>query len=101
MNRKQKKKCFFNWLVNLQENYPKIINSLKMKSMKNKNNSILLDTNLWIYFYCKTDENKHNLVSNLIDKNFDYIIIIISQILGELYHVLTRYLANKNLKQLL
>lgn len=57
--------------------------------MKNKNNSILLDTNLWVYFYCKTDENKHNLVSNLIDKNFDYIIIS-SQILGELYHVLTR-----------
>lgn len=53
------------------------------------NDLILLDTNIWVYFYSKTEQIKYNLTHQLIDKHFDQIIITV-QILGELYHVLTR-----------
>jgi predicted nucleic acid-binding protein len=51
------------------------------------NHAILLDTNLWIYLYTTTP--KSQTVKQLINENFRDIMIS-TQILGEMYHVLTR-----------
>lgn len=63
---------------------------------------IMLDTNIWVYFYAKDALIKYNIILDIIDNNF-LKIIISTQILGELYHVLTKkkYLIRKSLKQLL
>jgi predicted nucleic acid-binding protein len=49
----------------------------------------MIDTNLWVYLYAKNPDNKYRKVRELIDNNFDSIIIS-TQILGELYNVLTK-----------
>lgn len=54
--------------------------------MKNK---ILLDTNIWVYLYAKFPLEKSNTSRIILLSNLDSIIIS-TQILGELYHVLTR-----------
>lgn len=54
---------------------------------------ILLDTNIWIYFYSVQPADKHEKARRLVEDRFEEIILT-SQVLGELYHVLTR----KNLK---
>jgi predicted nucleic acid-binding protein len=52
-------------------------------------NKIILDTNIWVYLYGKVPiEKSHKSRSILLD-NLESIIIS-TQILGELYHVLTR-----------
>lgn len=50
---------------------------------------IFLDTNLWIYFYDHTTPTKGDQVATLIAENYSNIVIS-TQILGEIYHVLTR-----------
>lgn len=49
----------------------------------------MIDTNLWVYLYAKNPDNKYRKVRELIDNHFDSIIIS-TQILGELYNVLTK-----------
>ncbi|MEZ5671779.1 MAG: PIN domain-containing protein [Thiotrichaceae bacterium] len=55
--------------------------------MSHDDQRILLDTNLWIYLYTTTLQSQK--VKHLINKYFDHIIVS-TQILGEIYHVLTR-----------
>jgi predicted nucleic acid-binding protein len=50
---------------------------------------IFLDSNLWIYAYDNRDPSKQNITRQLILQNADSIVIS-TQILGEVYHVLTR-----------
>jgi len=50
---------------------------------------ILLDTNLWVYLYDKGESHKSEVASRLFDLKFDRIIVT-TQILGELFNVLTR-----------
>lgn len=50
---------------------------------------VLIDTNLWVYLYVKSPETKHFKVKQLVEINFDNIIFS-TQIIGELYHVLTK-----------
>jgi len=57
------------------------------------NDKIILDTNLWIYLLSGSDEIKYNRIKKLLDQNFTSICLT-TQILSELYSVLTR----KNLK---
>lgn len=50
--------------------------------------SVLLDTNLWVYLYAQ-DELQASRVRQLVDLHFSDIRLS-TQVLGELYHVLTR-----------
>lgn len=50
---------------------------------------ILLDTNLWIYFYAKDPLEKAEKIESIINDTSKNILIT-TQILGELFHVLTR-----------
>ncbi len=50
---------------------------------------ILMDTNLWVYLYSKDPKEKYQKVIKLIGENFDTIIVS-TQLLGELYNVLTK-----------
>ena len=50
---------------------------------------ILLDTNLWVYLYAKDPLEKYEQIRQIVTNQFETIIIS-TQILGELYHVLTR-----------
>jgi predicted nucleic acid-binding protein len=50
---------------------------------------ILLDTNLWVYLYTTTPQAKYHHIRQIVEKNFNNIVVS-TQILGELYHVLTR-----------
>jgi predicted nucleic acid-binding protein len=50
---------------------------------------ILIDTNLWIYLYASNPQAKRRRVQELIQQNFEKVILS-PQILGELYHVVTR-----------
>ncbi len=50
---------------------------------------VFLDTNLWVYFYAKDPLEKTATVSNLIT-NHQQSLLLSTQILGELYNVLTR-----------
>jgi predicted nucleic acid-binding protein len=52
-------------------------------------NNIFLDTNLWIYLYAKNPPEKYQQVAEIIKNNSSYLLIS-TQILGELFHVLTR-----------
>jgi predicted nucleic acid-binding protein len=54
--------------------------------MKDK---ILIDTNLWIYLYASNPEGKRRTIEEVIQQNFEKVILS-PQILGELYHVVTR-----------
>lgn len=53
------------------------------------NRAILLDTNIWIYFYAKNPLDKYIESEKLIDNYFSSLVVS-TQILGELFHVLTR-----------
>jgi predicted nucleic acid-binding protein len=50
---------------------------------------VLLDTNLWVYFYSKDPLEKHQRVEAIL-KTHPQLIQISTQVLGELFHVLIR-----------
>ncbi len=50
---------------------------------------IFLDTNLWIYLYAKEPPEKYQKVEGVIKDNLP-LIQVSTQVLGELFHVLTR-----------
>ncbi|TVP62246.1 MAG: PIN domain-containing protein [Nodularia sp. (in: Bacteria)] len=50
---------------------------------------IFLDTNLWIYLYAKNLPEKSQQVAEIL-KNNSSSLLVSTQILGELFHVLTR-----------
>jgi predicted nucleic acid-binding protein len=52
-------------------------------------NNIFLDTNLWIYLYAKNPPDKYQKVAGIIQNNSS-LLLISTQVLGELFHVLTR-----------
>jgi predicted nucleic acid-binding protein len=52
-------------------------------------NNIFLDTNLWIYLYAKNPPEKYQKVAEIIKINSS-LLLISTQFLGELFHVLTR-----------
>lgn len=52
-------------------------------------NNIFLDTNLWIYLYAKNPPEKYQKVAEII-KNNSSLLLISTQVLGELFHVLNR-----------
>ncbi|MFM9160607.1 MAG: PIN domain-containing protein, partial [Dolichospermum sp.] len=52
-------------------------------------NNIFLDTNLWIDLYAKNPPQKSQQVAELIKNNYSSLLVS-TQVLGELFHVLTR-----------
>ncbi|KPQ32624.1 MAG: putative nucleic-acid-binding protein, contains PIN domain [Phormidium sp. OSCR] len=56
-------------------------------------NRIFIDTNIWVYLYARNAPVKSGRAKEIVSQNFESIIIS-SQVLGELYNVLTR----KNIK---
>ncbi len=50
---------------------------------------VVLDTNLWVYLYAQNVPDKQMPVKALVSTHFDSIVLT-AQVLGELYHVLTR-----------
>jgi predicted nucleic acid-binding protein len=50
---------------------------------------ILLDTNLWVYLYATNSPDKQAKVRQIVTEEFANIVLS-TQVLGELYHVLTR-----------
>lgn len=50
---------------------------------------IFLDTNLWVYLYAENPLHKHQKVEVII-KNHSNSIQVSTQVLGELFHVITR-----------
>lgn len=50
---------------------------------------IFLDTNLWIYLYAKDPAEKYQKIEEIINNNSP-LIQISTQVLGEIFHVLTR-----------
>ena len=52
-------------------------------------NQVFLDTNLWIYLYAKEPPDKYQKVEEIIKDNWQSIQVS-TQVLGELFHVLTR-----------
>ena len=50
---------------------------------------IFLDTNLWVYLYAENPLDKHQKVEEII-KNKSNSIQVSTQVLGELFHVITR-----------
>lgn len=50
---------------------------------------ILLDTNLWVYLYTPSTPHKYEPIKQILVDHFQTIILS-TQILGELYNVLTR-----------
>lgn len=50
---------------------------------------VVLDTNLWVYLYAQNVPDKQMPVKALVSAHFDSIVLT-AQVLGELYHVLTR-----------
>ncbi len=51
--------------------------------------SIIFDTNLWIYFISKEPFIKSEIIQELIDNKYGSIVVS-TQILGELYNALTK-----------
>ncbi len=51
--------------------------------------NLLIDTNLWVYLYATATPEKHRPIEEMVRTRFGEIVIS-TQILGELYHVLTR-----------
>lgn len=54
-----------------------------------KGSAILLDTNIWVYLLGQSSLKKSAKAQKLVNDNFE-LIIISTQILGELYNVLTK-----------
>ena len=52
-------------------------------------NNIFLDSNLWIYLYAKNPPEKSQQVAEIIKNNYSSLLVS-TQVLGELFHVLTR-----------
>lgn len=50
---------------------------------------VMLDTNLWVYLYAQNAPDKQVKVQTIVTDKFESIVLS-TQILGELYHVLTR-----------
>ncbi|BAT53261.1 hypothetical protein NOS3756_22200 [Nostoc sp. NIES-3756] len=50
---------------------------------------IFLDSNLWIYLYAKNAPEKFQKVAEIIKNNYS-LLLVSTQVLGELFHVLTR-----------
>ncbi|KAB8332557.1 PIN domain-containing protein [Scytonema tolypothrichoides VB-61278] len=50
---------------------------------------VMIDTNLWVYLYAKNPQEKYLKVKKIISENFDCLTVS-TQILGELYNVLTK-----------
>jgi predicted nucleic acid-binding protein len=50
---------------------------------------VMLDTNLWVYLYAQNAPEKQAKVQTIVSEKFEAIVVS-TQILGELYHVLTR-----------
>ena len=50
---------------------------------------IFIDTNLWVYLYAKNPQDKYLKIREIVSENLQAIIVS-TQILGELYHVLVR-----------
>ncbi|BDA75074.1 hypothetical protein CAL7716_092400 [Calothrix sp. PCC 7716] len=50
---------------------------------------IFLDTNLWVYLYAENPLDKHQKVEEII-QNQSKSIQVSTQVLGELFHVITR-----------
>lgn len=50
---------------------------------------VMLDTNLWVYLYAQNAPEKQVKAKTLVAEHFESIVLS-TQILGELYHVLTR-----------
>lgn len=50
---------------------------------------VMLDTNLWVYLYAQNAPEKQAKMQTIVSENFEDIVVS-TQILGELYHVLTR-----------
>lgn len=50
---------------------------------------VFLDTNLWVYFFAKDPQEKGNVVAGMINGQIPSLVIS-TQVLGELYNVLTR-----------
>jgi predicted nucleic acid-binding protein len=50
---------------------------------------IFLDSNLWIYLYAKNPPEKSQQVAEIIKHNSSSLLVS-TQVLGELFHVLTR-----------
>ncbi|MFQ5606254.1 MAG: PIN domain-containing protein, partial [bacterium] len=48
-----------------------------------------MDTNLWVYLYSNQPEKRYSIVRQIIEENFENIVSS-TQVLGELYFVLTR-----------
>jgi predicted nucleic acid-binding protein len=63
-----------------------IIGSIEMNSMTDK---VFIDTNVWVYLYAKTPIDKYQKAYDIIEQEFENILLS-SQVLGELYNVLTR-----------
>jgi predicted nucleic acid-binding protein len=51
--------------------------------------NVFLDTNIWVYFFAKDPPEKAERISAVINTQMSYAIIS-TQVLGELYNVLTR-----------
>ncbi|BAY67474.1 PIN domain-containing protein [Anabaena sp. FACHB-709] len=63
--------------------------------MKDK---IFLDTNLWIYLYAKNPLEKSQQVAEIIKNNYSFLLVS-TQVLGELFHFLTRKKSHLKLMQ--
>jgi len=63
----------------------------------NDEDKIFRDTNLWVYLYVKSPEAKYQKVKQIVNTHFRQIVVS-TQILGELYHVLTRKSLQSNEK---
>lgn len=72
-----------------------------MKYM-NDDDKIFMDTNLWVYLYTKSPEAKYKKVKQIVNTHFRNIVVS-TQILGELYHVLTRkgFQSNEKAKEII
>jgi predicted nucleic acid-binding protein len=51
--------------------------------------NILIDTNIWVYLYAKSPQEKYLKVQEIIENNFDSLIIS-TQVVGELFNVLIK-----------
>ena len=51
--------------------------------------NVFLDTNLWVYFFAKDPQEKGTVVAGMINDQISSLVIS-TQVLGELYNVLTR-----------
>jgi predicted nucleic acid-binding protein len=53
------------------------------------NGNVFIDTNVWVYLYAKTPAEKYQKAREVVEAAFEKILIS-TQVLGELYHVLVR-----------